>query len=411
MSDASRRAVVVGAGLGGLLAAAFLVREYDVDVYERLPNIGGRFYNLPYHGYQLSTGALHMIPHGPSGPLAFLLSAAGADVEIVKSVPDAMVRLDGRDVAFRDMNSHFPLRKKLKLLAMPWRVRHPRGSVADMFGRDPYLVGISDSYYGWCCSLTAAEVPAVESLVIMENLRRFGTPGIPMGGCSAVCDALRDVVEAKGGRVHTSRTVEEIRTRNGAVKDVVVNGECIAAELVFSDIGHRLTSRLLDHPPAGYGDADSHYRPSAGIKINLGSRDGLFDHGGVLFTPHTRRVTGLIQPTNTDPGLAPDGYNLAISHQTVRGTDLHHEIELGLRDLKEMFPRSDYEVLAVQCYRGDWPVNRVATGYDPGQATPVRGLWVVGDGAMGRGEIEVEGVALGVAQALEGAGLEHGVEL
>jgi phytoene dehydrogenase-like protein len=54
--------VIIGAGIGGLLVAAKLSHEFDVEVYERLPIIGGRFTNLPYKGFQLTSGALHMVP-------------------------------------------------------------------------------------------------------------------------------------------------------------------------------------------------------------------------------------------------------------------------------------------------------------------------------------------------------------
>lgn len=82
------KAIIIGAGLGGLLSAAKLSGSgYEVEVFERLPIIGGRFTNIPYKGFQLTTGALHMIPHGPSGPLARLLEDVGADVEIIRKKP------------------------------------------------------------------------------------------------------------------------------------------------------------------------------------------------------------------------------------------------------------------------------------------------------------------------------------
>ena len=80
------KAIVIGAGLGGLLSAARLSKAgYQVEVYERLPITGGRFTNLNYKGFQLSSGALHILPHGPSGSLAQFLSEVGADIEIVRS--------------------------------------------------------------------------------------------------------------------------------------------------------------------------------------------------------------------------------------------------------------------------------------------------------------------------------------
>ena len=54
----------------------------------------------------------------------------------------------------------------------------------------------------------------------------------------------------------------------------------------------------------------------------------------------------------------------------------------------------------VQTYRDGWPVNRAGSGLDMGNTTPVRGLYIVGDGAKGKGGMEVEGVALGVENTI-----------
>ena len=66
---------IVGAGLGGLLTGALLSNKHDVVVFEKLPFLGGRFTNLEYEGFQLTTGALHMIPHGNDGYLGYFYSA------------------------------------------------------------------------------------------------------------------------------------------------------------------------------------------------------------------------------------------------------------------------------------------------------------------------------------------------
>ena len=87
------KAAIIGAGLGGLLAGAKLSKAgYDVEIFERLPFMGGRFANLEYKGFRLSTGALHMIPHGSRGPLALMLKEAGAQVNIIDSDPMAVIR-------------------------------------------------------------------------------------------------------------------------------------------------------------------------------------------------------------------------------------------------------------------------------------------------------------------------------
>jgi len=103
--------------------------------------------------------------------------------------------------------------------------------------------------------------------------------------------------------------------------------------------------------------------------------------------------------------IAPPGKHLAMSHQAVISDDLNHEIALGLLDLKRLFPGKKYEVLLIQSYSNGWPVNRASSGNDIGNRTPVRNLYVVGDGAKGKGGIEVEGVALGVRNVMREMGI------
>lgn len=74
MREQTYDAIVIGAGLGGLLSAAQLLqRGKRVVVLERLPHCGGRFTAKTYQGVQISTGAVHMVPFGSSGVLAGML--------------------------------------------------------------------------------------------------------------------------------------------------------------------------------------------------------------------------------------------------------------------------------------------------------------------------------------------------
>jgi phytoene dehydrogenase-like protein len=80
--------VIAGAGLGGLLSGAFLSKYgYKPLIIESLNEVGGRFRNLNYKGYKLSTGALHSLPHGDSGPLAKLIKELNLKVRIINSEP------------------------------------------------------------------------------------------------------------------------------------------------------------------------------------------------------------------------------------------------------------------------------------------------------------------------------------
>ena len=115
-------------------------------------------------------------------------------------------------------------------------------------------------------------------------------------------------------------------------------------------------------------------------------------------------MNGINEVTNIDPSLAPAGKHLTMAHQCVEWKNmsrLEEEIDIGLKDLEEIFSGKDYEVLLVQSYSDGWPVNRSPSGADLNNKTPIKDLYVVGDGAKGKGGIEVEGVALGVKNALK----------
>jgi phytoene dehydrogenase-like protein len=419
------KAIVIGSGLGGLLSAARLSQAgYQVDVFERLPITGGRFTNLNFKGFQLSTGALHMLPHGPAGPLAQLLKEVKADVKIVRA-DQPTIRIPKKnhedyrhgfeDIAFNEFVKPLSHKERLKmaLLAVSTRKNRPTGSTADAWIRsqfkDEWLVRLADSFCGWSLSLKSNKVPVEELFEIIENMYRFGGPGVPVGGCKAIIDALGTVIFSNSGRIHTKTEVSRILVENGRATGVIVGDEIFRAELVVSNLGHAATVCLCSEA-LQEGNYSNYLRmlktlqPSAGVKICLSANEPLVGYSGVLLTPYAKRINGINEVTHIDPKLAPPGKYLTMSHQYVAPENLkslEKEIDLGLNDLREIFPRKKYEVLLIQSYHDNWPVNRAASGTDPGNETPVPNLYVVGDGAKGKGGIEVEGVALGVAAVMK----------
>ena len=409
------KAVIIGAGLGGLLAGAKLIKAgYDVEIFERLPFIGGRFTNLPYKGFKLSTGALHMIPHGSRGPLAQMLKEVGAHVTIIDSNPMAVIRKENDEIiAFHDFRNELSLTKQVKLgTVLTYSLKFkPKSDISFRdwvlkYFDDEFLFKLADSFCGWALSLKAKDVPAREMLEIIDNMYLYKGSGIPLGGCSAVTDALSGIIRSNGGRIHTQSCVESIDIDNETATGVIVKGKTIDADIVISDIGHFETSRLYECKDKKYSDKISNVKPSKGIKICLSSDEPLIGHSGVFFTPYAQRVNGINEVTNADPSLAPPGKHLVMSHQALISDDLEEEINLGLHDLAQLFPGKKYEVLLIQSYSNGWPVNRASSGSDNGNRTPVGNLYIVGDGAKGKGGIEVEGVALGVRNMMGEIGID-----
>jgi phytoene dehydrogenase-like protein len=408
------KAVIIGAGLGGLLAGAKLCREgYVVEVFERLPFIGGRFANLEYRGFKLSTGALHMIPHGSRGPLAQLLREVGAQVKIIDSNPMAVIRTaNGGDIAFHDFRKHLSLTKNVKLgtILLFSRKFKPKSDISFKdwvlkYFDDEFLLKLADSFCGWSLSLKAKDVPAREMLDIIEKMYLYKGSGVPQGGCGAVTGALADVIRSGGGNIRTKSCVDKIIIDGNRAKGVRVSGKTVDSDLVISDMGHQETARMYECMDDGYLMRINSVVPSKGIKICLGANEPLIGHSGVYFTPYAERINGINEVTQADPSLAPQGKHLVMSHQAVLSDNLEEEINIGLSDLKRLFPEKKYEVLMVQSYSGGWPVNRASSGTEIGNMTPVNDLYIVGDGAKGKGGIEVEGVALGVMNVMRELGV------
>ena len=410
------KTLIIGGGLGGLLSGAQLAKAgHKVIIFERVPMVGGRFMNLDYKGYTLTSGALHMIPHGPSGPLGTMLKEVGADVEIIPSIPEAFLRIpvDGggyRDIPFRDFPKLLSWKNRLKFyyISLLSRIKNqepkPLKNWFYPFIDDLWMVKFSDSFFGWSVSLTSEQISAEEGIAIINNSYHYCGPGVPVGGCGAVIDALEKVILSGGGEIYTHSQVNKIILTNERAVGVEVEGKNISGDIVISNIGHQATAQLYNHPQTSefekYQKNINKIKPSEGIKICLGANRPLLGHGGILLTPYCKRINGVNEVTNIDPSLAPEGKHLIMCHQTLRSNDIQTEIKFGLDDVKDIFQDQEYELLMVQTYHSDWPVNRAGTGPNPGNTTPIERLYIVGDGARGKGGIEVEGIAMGVNNTL-----------
>jgi phytoene dehydrogenase-like protein len=118
-----------------------------------------------------------------------------------------------------------------------------------------------------------------------------------------------------------------------------------------------------------------------------------------MYCLDTQRIAGMVQPTNSDPSLAPAGKHLLISHQVIQSNNIDEERALALADLHMLFGETfdtHCRILTMGTYRGEWPVNRVVQGEDAQSATSLPGLYLVGDAVKPSGYLMVEGVAQSV---------------
>lgn len=416
-------AVVIGSGIGGLLAAAGLCQQgKTVVVLERLSFVGGRFTAIPFKGTEVTTGALHTIPHGSRGPFGCMLRLLGIPHQIHDSDVFASFLVGGKHFVcprFWDVSSLFSLWEKWQLIRMAidakFRKRAPETFSLEQWirghTRSWRILGFFERFTNFALSASTSQISYNEAREVFKKVRAMGRPGIPQGGCRSIVTELEKNISLGGGAIWTNTEVLKIIVEGGAARGVRVLDRKDGAEstlhsrVTISDIGPNETLALLN--PAGREDRQQSEMPAAeatGLKVHFLSNVSLIDHRGIMFCLDTQRAAGIVQPTNADPELAPPGKHLLISHQMLKSDDISRETELALFDLKSIFgPRFDREceIICVQTFFGRWPVNRAVQGTDAGIEGPAQRLYSVGDGCKPSGYIMVEGVAQSVKDVLE----------
>jgi len=429
-------AIVIGAGLGGLLSAAQLLqRGKRVAVIERLPRCGGRFTAKTFQGVQVSTGAVHMVPFGSSGVLARMLSRLRIPYRFFDADVFGSFHVHGKQYRARGLLGVYKFlgprqffwfaRIGYLLLLRPlpagerdlpferWLARHIN------VARNPQVIAFFERIARFALSLELRQVATAEVIKTTKNMLRFGAPGIVEGGCARLTHAIEQRLLEQGAALYLRTEVMQILATDECVTGVRVRdkqgGEeaLLHAPLVVSDIGPRATNALLDnrqvkqaqvlHASPG-GEQNDGFEEAIGLKVHILSDVSLIPHKGIMYCLDTRRIAGMVQPTNSDPRLAPPGKHLLISHQVIQSSNIEEEKALALADLRAMFGAAfdqHCRVLTMSAYRGEWPVNRAAQGEDVTPETSLPGLYLVGDAVKPPGYLMVEGVAQSVNQLLD----------
>lgn len=440
-------AIIIGAGLGGLLTAVQLLKlGKHVIVLERLSRSGGRFTAKNFRGVQVSTGAVHMVPFGSSGVLSQMLRYLQVPHRFFDADVFGSFHVHGRQYHARGILGVF---KFLNLYQIFWFLRIgylmffcrlPQNEHNLPFDRwlerhipikgNSQLISFFQSISRFALSLELSQISTGEVIRITKNMLRYGAPAIVQGGCAELTRQLEETIKSLGGEIQLGCEVVQILQEDGQVTGVRVshkgNGEeeLFVAPLVVSDIGPRATSALLEnqrvtqadilskahgqtdqlHAEASLPSAKSVIDPPSaseaiGLKVHILSDISLIPHKGIMYCLDTKRIAGIVQPTNSDPSLAPDGKHLLISHQVIQSNNIEEERALALADLRMLFGETfdtHCQILTMGTYRGQWPVNRLAQGTDTTTQTCVQGLFLVGDAVKPSGYLMVEGVAQSV---------------
>ncbi|HEY9763114.1 MAG TPA: NAD(P)/FAD-dependent oxidoreductase, partial [Trichocoleus sp.] len=310
--------------------------------------------------------------------------------------------------------THYPL-QLLKLLPQLPSLNSSVGQMMDQSVQDPWVRRLLDLECFLLSGMKAHETVAPE-MAVMFGERHTSVVDYPVGGSGAIVDALVRGIQRWGGIVRLNAHVDQILVEAGQVKGVRLRrGEVIKAPVVISNatIWDTLTHLLKpeDVPPTYRTQGLQTPLVNSFMHLHLGLRAEGLEHLAVHHVVLHDGERDIAAPGNTcmisipsvlDPSLAPAGHHVIHAYtlepwagwlrdegyeqrKQQRAEPLYRALERVIPDVRS---RVALELIGtplthqryLRRHRGTYgPAIAAGQGIFPGSATPIAGLYRVGD--------------------------------
>ena len=401
-------AVVIGAGAGGLSAAARLTAAGQrVLVAERLDRVGGRASSEIIDGHIVNVGAI-AIERG--GVFEETFDLLGVPLDIREPNPATVFYIDGKVINVAKGGWGMLLgtfTKQAAKIGAKFADARAGDLPEEKMTTQEWLAQYTSNetvhaiFRNLCAAIFAAnadELPARAFLTYFAIKGAFKRFGFCPRGTVGLWDDLAGGIRSRGGEVWTGAAATRLHVEGGRLVAIDIERagvtQRVEAGVFISNIGPAATAALPGAEAMGadyVAQSRATPRPAANIVINFATRERLLDVPGLVTFGRTRRLCNMGELTATCPELAPPGWYqyvaYAVPKPAVSDFDEQAEIEESLADLRELFPGfASAKMLSIRVMRGDWPAQRSCAGFDMPQDTPLANLWHVGDAVKDYGD-------------------------
>ena len=396
-------AIILGAGVGGMCAASLLANKgLKVAVVERHHSLGGRFSTIDRQGYQCAVGGL-AVPVGQN------LEQVCQEIGIssgVKPSTNVAIWIDGTYYNLKDGGTRRIIRecapgdeaeKVIEALNQAMFETAPSNEITfrdwlNKYTKNTCVHGLFQATISSLLTVNSNELPAGEFFNVIKVISPL-TFGFIEGGSIALWERMKEFIEAADGEIIVEASVEKIHIENRQVTGVEYRqkrqNRYLNSKIVISNLGPSATLNKAGRECFNkdyLSNIDLNMTPTALLWVHFASEKQLFDYSAISFGC-TRRLNMIDCPSMEASGLAPEGHHLytagAAPANTLYIEDVKAEFDGVMNDLEKIIP--DFyrhcTVLSRMCYRSNWPGFRTVPGKNVGHATPVTGLYNVGDAA------------------------------
>jgi phytoene dehydrogenase-like protein len=392
-------ALVIGAGAGGMAAAARLGHYgYRTLLIERRDRVGGRASSMEVGEFTVNSGAIFFELGGENSRL---FDEVGVDPGVHVQRRPLLLRVGNRNIPLMSGITGFLFTKTLAVLGLLSRYL-PLRPASDLTV-DQWLDKLRAPVFmrrmvrNLTSGLFAAEPCDMPADLLFDYLTKPSGLGVYAAhpeGSIGPWRALADHFVRTGGTVWCDSEVTSLTFgADGLVDGALVRRGTqtvrVATKIAISNAGPVATVGLCgdDALPPGYADEVRAWsRPGTLIIVNFASRKPIGGLDGMIFFGDTERLCSAADVSALSPSLAPPGWRLYMAASTPHPAsgEFDYEAEMAMlrKDLRANFPEFDSaRELSVEVYAGeDWPGQRAIAGHDMPNTTPIANLWNVGDG-------------------------------